>query len=67
MIGESPTRPACLNVMPPVEVAAARWPAMSSATAPTEHTEGGGLGITQPRLFSHAAGSLYHSRCSGAC
>src|SRR6218665_684703 len=35
MSGESPTRPTRLLVMPPVEVAAARWPCMSSATAPT--------------------------------
>ena len=35
MIGESPTRPHFLPVMPPVEVAAARLPVASSATAPT--------------------------------
>ena len=35
MMGESPTRPTCLLVSPPVEVAAARLPARSSATAPT--------------------------------
>ena len=33
--GESPTRPKRLSAMPPVEVAAARLPAWSSATAPT--------------------------------
>ena len=30
-----PTRPGRLPVMPPVLVAQARWPALSSATAPT--------------------------------
>ena len=35
MMGESPTRPGRLLVMPPVEVAAARLPAPSRATAPT--------------------------------
>src|SRR5260370_268403 len=35
MMGESPTRPAFLFVVPPVEVAAARLPFLSSATAPT--------------------------------
>src|SRR5205807_9240750 len=35
MIGESPTRPYCLFVVPPVDVPAARLPAASSATAPT--------------------------------
>ena len=35
MMGESPTRPQRLPVMPPVEVAAARLPSASSATAPT--------------------------------
>ncbi len=35
MIGESPTRPHFLPVMPPVEVAAARLPCAASATAPT--------------------------------
>ncbi len=35
MMGESPTRPQRLPVMPPVEVAAARLPCRSSATAPT--------------------------------
>src|SRR5947207_10824995 len=35
MIGESPTRPGRLLVIPPVEVAAARFPSPSSATAPT--------------------------------
>ena len=33
--GESPTRPNRLLVRPPVDVAAARLPARSSATAPT--------------------------------
>src|SRR5688572_19368035 len=35
MIGASPTRPYCLSVMPPVDVPAARLPALSTATAPT--------------------------------
>src|ERR1044071_6652394 len=35
MIGLSPTRPGNLPVMPPVEVAAARLPCLSRATAPT--------------------------------
>ena len=35
MSGVSPTRPTRLLVRPPVEVAAARWPSRSSATAPT--------------------------------
>ena len=35
MTGESPTRPGILLVNPPVDVAAARLPAASSATAPT--------------------------------
>ena len=35
MIGESPMRPQRLFVMPPVEVAAARLPFLSRATAPT--------------------------------
>jgi hypothetical protein len=35
MIGESPIRPTGLLVSPPVEVAAARFPPLSSATAPT--------------------------------
>src|SRR5947208_4161174 len=35
MIGESPTRPNRLFVVPPVDVPAARLPLMSSATAPT--------------------------------
>ena len=35
MMGESPTRPQRLPVMPPVEVAAATLPWASSATAPT--------------------------------
>ena len=39
MIGVSPTRPARLPVMPPVDVAAARWPCASSATAPTVPSE----------------------------
>jgi hypothetical protein len=33
--GESPIRPQRLPVTPPVEVAEARWPAVSRATAPT--------------------------------
>jgi len=39
MMGESPTRPAFLFVVPPVEVAAARLPFLSSATAPTVHVD----------------------------
>ncbi|MNY77357.1 hypothetical protein D3C86_2172290 [compost metagenome] len=35
IIGESPTLPYFLFVIPPVEVAAARFPFLSSATAPT--------------------------------
>ena len=35
IIGESPTLPGRLAVMPPVDVAKATWPARSSATAPT--------------------------------
>ena len=35
MIGESPTRPGCLPLVPPVEVAAATPPRASRATAPT--------------------------------
>ena len=38
MMGESPTRPKRLLVRPPVEVAAARLPFESSATAPTVPT-----------------------------
>src|SRR6185437_12418326 len=34
-MGESPTRPGSLPCMSPVEVAAARWPLTSRATAPT--------------------------------
>ena len=33
--GESPTRPGCLPLLPPVEVAAAMPPPASRATAPT--------------------------------
>ena len=33
--GESPTRPKCLFVKPPVDVPAARFPRSSTATAPT--------------------------------
>src|SRR6218665_2205900 len=47
MSGESPTRPTRLLVMPPVEVAAARWPCMSSATAPTV-----------PNFWSSSSGGL---------
>src|SRR3546814_2033055 len=35
MIGESPIRSQRLPVRPPVDVAAATWPSLSSATAPT--------------------------------
>src|SRR5438045_3166796 len=35
MMGESPTRPYCLLLMPPVDVPAARLPSLSSATQPT--------------------------------
>ena len=35
MIAVSPTRPNFLFVMPPVDVAAAKWPLRSQATAPT--------------------------------
>ena len=38
MIGVSPTRPGSFSCMPPVEVAAARWPRASRATAPTVPT-----------------------------
>src|SRR6218665_3639347 len=52
MSGESPTRPTRLLVMPPVEVAAARWPCMSSATAPTVpnflSSSSGGLVMAAP-------------------
>jgi len=41
MMGESPTRPWRLFVIPPVEVAAARSPAASNATAPTVPCEEG--------------------------
>eukprot|EP00966_Prymnesium_polylepis_P308958 7139131-Prymnesium_polylepis.1 len=37
-MGESPTRPGSLHEMPPVEVAAARLPSASNATAPTVST-----------------------------
>src|SRR3984885_10063445 len=43
MIGESPTRPWRLLVMPPVEVAAARSPLASSATAPTVPCDTSGI------------------------
>ena len=35
IIGVSPTRPGILFVIPPVEVAAAIFPSLSNATAPT--------------------------------
>src|SRR5215472_1457842 len=64
--GVSPTRPLCLLVRPPVEVAAARLPARSSATAPTVPmllaapaiTAGAVGALGAPRLFELALARL---------
>ena len=47
MMGESPTLPGSLAVMPPVDVAAAKLPLASIATAPTvsQLEEGGGADL----------------------
>ena len=55
MIGLSPTRPAIFAAMPPVEVAAARLPWASRATAPTV-----------PRLSAKMAGRVGDSPIIGA-
>src|SRR5438876_2578915 len=63
MMGESPTRPRCLSVSPPVEVAAARCPAPSSATAPTVPLPGG-LAACSRSLSARRASSSSRSRAS---
>ena len=51
IMGESPTLPGSLAVMPPVDVAAARLPLESIATAPTvsQPDGGGGADLKTPR------------------
>ena len=52
--GASPTRPGIWPFMPPVDVAAARWPAASSATAPTVSASSIGTSVGGARADSAA-------------
>ena len=60
MIGLSPTLPGCLAVIPPVEVANARFPRLSRATAPTVSCpEPSALEAKSKRAWSKAVQSRY--------
>ena len=59
--GESPTRPGCLPLLPPVEVAAATPPLASRATAPTvppRESSPASNARRRSSVWNHASGAV---------